>query len=476
MAKLSDKLRVYALNDLPPEVRAVTFARCSRTPEPFDEIAKELTAEKSAEFHEKWVVGYGHSSVAEHAVLSIAIENVSILATKIIEDARLASYTEKSTRYQIFTRETVYFPEVIQNSQFKDNYQQMIDLIFDTYKKFEQPMRKFIEKKYPQEDDQADALYQNICKSRTCDNIRYLLPTATLTNLGMTANARTFEHVIKKLMASPLAEFQAIGQAIKDAATKEIPTLVKHTEPSDYLKQTVPVLSKTVKDITSDMRRKDEERVKLVEYDKDAEDKILTSLLYRFSNFSYQELCNKVKSMDQAEKEKFFDESLKDRGKFDSPLREFEHAHYTFDILMDYGAFRDVQRHRMCTQTNPILTAEYGYETPDEIIEAGLEQDYKKVMETAIETWKKTYPEFPLEAQYALPLAFRKRLLITMNLREVFYFIGLRSGKKGHISYRRVAQECWRQIEKVHPFLAKYIRVEMDEKGDSWAANLKTAK
>ena len=469
------KLRVYTLNDLPPEVRAVTFAKCSRSPEPFDEIAQELTEEKSAEFHEKWVVGYGHSSVAEHAILSVALENVSILATKIIEDARLASYTEKSTRYQIFTREIIYYPEVIQ-SEFKEDYLKVINLIFDTYERLEKPMREFIEKKYPKEEGQADVLYNNVCKSRTCDNIRYLLPTATLTNLGMTANARTFEHAITKLMSHPLQEFQDIGKAIKQAAVKEVPTLVKYTEPSDYLKETVPVLIEKINAATTGMERKQNERVRLVEYDKEGENKILTALLYRFSNYSYQELAKKVKNMDDQEKQDIIKTSLEKRGKFDSPLREFEHALYTFDILMDYGAFRDVQRHRMCAQTNPLLTADYGYEVPDEIIEAGFENDFKKVTDTAAEAYNKIAEKYPHEAQYLLPLAFRKRLLVSMNLREVFYFIGLRSGKKGHISYRRIAQECWRQIKEVHPFIADFINVELDERGSSWAANLTTKK
>ena len=473
---MSKKLRVYTLNDLPPEVRAVTFAKCSRSPEPFDEIAQELTEEKSAEFHEKWVVGYGHSSVAEHAILSVALENVSILATKIIEDARLASYTEKSTRYQIFTRETVYYPEVIQNSEFKDDYTKVINLIFDTYEKLEKPMRQFIEKKYPQEKDQPDTLYNNICKSRTCDNIRYLLPTSTLTNLGMTANARVFEHVITKLMSSPLQEFQDIGKSIKEAAQKEVPTLVKYTETSDYLKETVTSLLEKAKQVTAEMKQVENERVRLVDYDKNGEDKIITALLYRFSNYSYKELLKKVKSMNEKEKQDLLKTSLEKRGKFDSPLREFEHALYTFDILMDYGAFRDVQRHRMCTQTNPLLTAEYGYEIPDEIVEAGFEKEYKNVTDTAAEVWQKMSEKYPNEAQYLLPLAFRKRLLVSMNLREVFYFIGLRSGKKGHISYRRIAQECWRQIKEVHPFIAEFINVEMDEEGSSWAANLTTKK
>ncbi len=139
--------RIYTLPaNLMPEVKAVTFAKCSRSPEPFDKIAKELTEEKSAEFHEKWIVGYGHSSVAEHAVISLAIENVSILATKVIEDARLASFTEKSSRYQVFTKDRIYKPENIINSGMEELYSNTIELLMNTYEELLVPMRNFIEK------------------------------------------------------------------------------------------------------------------------------------------------------------------------------------------------------------------------------------------------------------------------------------------------------------------------------------------
>ena len=233
------KRRIYTLpSSLMPEVKAVTFAKCSRSPENFDDIAKELTNEKSAEFHEKWVVGYGHSSVAEHAIISLAIENVSILATKVIEDARLASFTEKSTRYQIFDKQTVLRPERIINSELADTYNQAIDLLMDTYEEMTEPMREFIKNKYPQKEE-TDRLYNMISKAKACDNIRYLLPTATLTNLGMTINARELEHLIKKMLSHPLKEIQDIGQELKEEAVAEVPTLVRFADKNQYLIQTL---------------------------------------------------------------------------------------------------------------------------------------------------------------------------------------------------------------------------------------------
>ena len=139
---------------------------------------------------------------------------------------------------------------------------------------------------------------------------------------------------------------------------------------------------------------------------------------------------------------------------------------------MDYGAFRYVQRHMMCTQSNQPITVVHGYDLPPEIREAGFEEKFKTVVEKSVEAYNKIYQMFPDEAQYVVPMCFRKRVLITWNLRELHHFISLRSGKKGHASYRRIAQECWRKLNEIQPLLAKYIRVDMDEMSISWAASL----
>jgi len=274
---MNNQRRIYTLpSNMMPEVKAVTFAKCSRSPEPFDQIAKELTEEKSAEFHEKWVVGYGHSSIAEHAIISLAMENVSILATKVIEDSRLASFTEKSTRYQIFTKDRVYKPENIMNSELASVYENAINLLMDTYQEIAEPMKDFAKKKYPKKEE-SDSLYEMISKARACDNIRYLLPTATLTNLGMTVNARELEHLIKKLLSHPLKEMQDIGQEIKEKAIAEVPTLVRYADKSNYLIETKAKLEKLAQKFLLGSGLA--EPVAIVNYDKDAENKLIAALL-----------------------------------------------------------------------------------------------------------------------------------------------------------------------------------------------------
>jgi len=460
---VENKRRVYTLENLTPETKAVCFAKCSRAPEPFDQIAKELTEEKSAEFHEKWVVGYGHGSVAEHAVPSLAIENISILATKVLEDNRLASYTEKSTRYQIFNKNTYLKPTKIMLSKYREDYEKTCDFLFETYEKLNTPMLTFIEKKYPKSEKMSDKLYQSVNKARACDNIRYLLPTSTLTNMGMTLNARALEWAITKLVSHPLEEMQDLGYDLKKAGLEAVPTLIKYAEKNEYLENTNKSLRDLTKWMLDDVEPKNTQPVTIVDYDKDAENKLVATLLYKDSTLPYYQIKQKVDKMPQTIKEVVIDDALKRRDKHDQTIRELEHVYYTFDILMDYGAFRDIQRHRMATQTNQFVTIAHGYETPEEIIEAGLEGEYRTAMERAKETYTKIAEELPFEAQYVVPLAFRKRTLFTWNLRELHHFISLRSGKKGHISYRRIAQQCFRELEKIQPLLAKYIRVDLGD-------------
>jgi len=466
-----NKLTIYSLDHLKPEIVAVTFAKCSRSPESFQDIANELNDEKSANFHEKWVVGYGHSSVAEHATLHLAIENVSILATKVIEDNRLASYTEKSTRYQIFDREKYYKPKNIMSSQFAKNYEDTLNYIFDTYTKLNKPVKEFIIKKYPKKKNQKENIYNVITKARICDNARYLLPTATLTNLGITANARQLEHAIVKLLSSPLQEMQEIGSRLKEEGLKIVPTLIKFADKNEYLQKTKKVLSSSAKNILVSTPTA-VNPVEIVDYDKDAENKLVASLLYCHSVLPFKQILATVKQMNSNEKEKIIDNALKNRSEFDQPIRELENIYYTFDILMDYGAFRDIQRHRMCTQLNQPVTVVHGYDTPEEIVEAGLEDKYKEVMDRAADLYNKLVKDFPNEAQYVVPLAFRKRTLFTWNLRELHHFISLRSGQKGHISYRRIAQACWQKLNEIHPLLVKYIKVDMTDGSDSWASTM----
>lgn len=464
---MADKLRIYTLEGLTPEVKAVTFAKCSRSPEPFDKIAKELTEEKSSEFHEKWVVGYGHSSVAEHAVLSIAIENITTLGCKILEDNRLSSYTEKSSRYQIFDKSKYYTPPKIQKSKHAQKYKQNIDFIFDTYTRLAEPMAEFVNKKYPRDPKTSAGLYKSISKAKLCDNIRYLLPLCAYRNLGWTVNARILEMAICKFLSHPLEEMNEVGKTIKEVGQKITPTLIKYANHSEYLNKTRQEFEELAKEKNQELGQPaDSPAVTIVNFEEDNENKLVTALLYKHLNHPYEQVYQKVQSMSQTEKKDIIDLAVKHRGDHDQPIRELEHIYYTFDIFMDYSAWYDLQRHRICTQTTQLETTRLGYNTPAEIIEAGFAKDYHQALEKSVELYELLAEDMPHEAQYACTMATNHRTLYTFNLRELHHLISLRSSPRGHWSYRRIAQLCWEELNKIHPLLAKYIRVTMESTGN----------
>lgn len=476
--------KVYCIYGLPPEVVAVLFAYVSRSPASFrDNLIKLIdegsldmhqpisrttgqddiwsaAREKSQAFHQKWVVNYGHASVAEHAILQFAIEDVSILASKVIEDSRLASFTEKSTRYQVFDADRFYFPDTIMQSTYRQELKNTVSYLFKEYQEFYPAVENYIKQQSKEE------LTKGALKSQVCDVIRYLLPAGTLTSLAATMNAREAAHTIVKLRSHPLKEMQAIGDAMAKEGAKITPTLLKYTEKQEYIQKTMqdkhpeilPLMNCSKEDHPSN-------GVVLVDYPEDAQEKILAALLFRYSQTSYQEAYQRAKHLPSDQCKKILQYFLQDKGPHLSGLRELEHLYYTMEIIMDYGAFRDVQRHRMTTQSNQPLTNHLGYEIPQLILDLGgeIEERYHSCMERASTTFDLLKQDFPDEAQYILPLAFRKRFLITWNFREIEYFLRLRTKPTGHISYRRIGYQIYEAIKQVHPLLAEYLQIDYKE-------------
>jgi len=214
---------------------------------------------------------------------------------------------------------------------------------------------------------------------------------------------------------------------------------------------------------TIEIEKENQEPVRLVVGPRHADDIIISSILYRYKQDSYNKIMKKAKKMSQAEKENIFDTYLKKMGKFDYPLRELEHALFTFEIVMDYGAFRDLQRHRMCTQTNPFLTTDLGYDVPKDITNAGVEEQYREAMDKAKQVFDKIKKKYPREAQYIVPLGYRKRYLMTMNLREVYHLVKIRTIPLAHESYRKIAYKVYELMQKRYPLLSKWIECNYSE-------------
>lgn len=484
---------VYCLKNLPEEVVSVIFAYVSRSPNSFRKNLLSLISggdvhlnnkydlygdddleeakNKAQKFHEKWVVGYGHGSVAEHTDLKFAIDELSILATKVLEDNRLGRFTEKSTRYQIMDKNHYYKCPTIMKSLWAEQYVTTLDHLFEVYGQFTQELRGFVEQRYPRRPEQSEPAYANSVKAKVCDIARYLLPTATLTMMATSLNARTAEHALVKMRSSVLAEVRELGEKMLTEGRKISPTLLKYCESTDYYRSWPSVTETAVS------QSEKNNAVILHHYAPEAEEKILAALFFQHENLAYDEAQQRAKELSAVDRLSYFQKILQGKNGHDPLPRAFELAHYTMEIVVDYGAFRDIQRHRMNTQVNQLLTPANGYEVPAEIMEAGLEKRYREAIERAGELAQKMSQEFPYEAQYVLPLAYRVRVLFDWNFRALEHFIRLRSSPQGHISYRRIAQQVYQKIVEVHPQLATFLTVDMQDYGlGRLAAEEKKAK
>ena len=449
---------IYLLSprSLSPETIAVAFAKTSRSPESFRAIAAELSDEKSAQFHEKWVVGYGHASVAEHAVLHIAFENVSRLAIESIEGNRLASYTEKSTRYQKWGLDDFTIPSELEGHPLCSEYVETIRMLFKTYLDSLEPVRSLILDRFPRRENEKDEAWDRRIRSKYVDVCRFLLPAASLANVGMTANARVLENTIRKMLSHELAEVRQIGERVKEVALGETPTLVKYADAAPYLVETC----KEIRELeTRDFGVDDQDWCQLVDYDKDGEKRVLAAALYRFGEMSFAAAFAYLESLNDEKKADLAQSLLGRLGKFDVPLRELEYSTYTFDLIMDQGAYAEFKRHRMMTQTPQKLTTRLGFATPGLIVEADFSSAYESAMESAARMYEKLYQENPEVAQYVVPNGFNRRVLAHFNLREAYAFCQLRSAANAHFSIRRVAQRVYDEMARVHPLLTKYMKL-----------------
>lgn len=513
------KREIFAIAGVSPEVLAVGMAKYSRSALSIKETINELSEEKSAEFHEKWVIGYGDASVADMAQVQIACENVSILASKVIEDNRLGSFQEKSTRYQKFDRGRFYKPGKIMqaNPALGQLYDDHCNYLFDQYVVILDKMTAYFMQKFPKPAEMKDNIYASKVKARALDVARYVLPVSTLTNLGFSINARSLRHAISKMLGHHLDEIKEIGLEVKNAAleaaynpqqtkinnflaqmkasnnpelkakaeeiskllslqVKGAPTLIKHTEPKEYL-QKIKQMSKEYtesivrfNDMDVEKEIKDANKVYGVDFVDIAnerlsyEDELIATILYEKSRYSFRQILDVVKSLTTEKKQEIISSSGNLRGQFDWFSRHYEvPGGLIFDTFMDYGCFRDIQRHRLCTQINQELSIDHGYYVPKELTEAGAEGILHEAMKKNIEAYNRIAQEFPAEAQYVIALGFKKRTLFKMNFRELNHIIELRSKPGGHIAYRWLVYEMYEQIKQKYPLLMQHSRVMLPD-------------
>lgn len=481
---------VFALRNLPEVVKGALFSRYSRTNKSlrrvlldefvqnqdmaFEQIVtapktdETVAIRKAEEFYDRVLVGYGDDSVAELGGAHIAVENVSNIVTKVLQDSRLGiSPLEKSTRYVYFNEKRggkyAYYrePELMQADGAA--YERVCDGLFDAYSKLLDPVTAYFKERFPQ-GDASDRAYASAIRAKTCDALRGLLPAGTLTNVGMYGNGRAFEYLLLKMYASPLAEARQTAAAMHAELEKVIPSFVKRAN-DKYGQGTQDFQNAAREQIAGFAANLPESRqnveVALVNFDADAEEKIIAAILYEAapSHSDLRTLNAHVRLMPSETKARLLDAYVGHRqNRRHKPGRAFENANYTFSIQANYGAYRDLQRHRVLTQQRQLLSTRHGFDLPPEIMDAGFQSEFTDAVQAAVPVFESFEKTHPFAAQYVVPMAFKLQWYVTLNLREAFHLIELRSMEQGHPDYRRVAQHMFYEIQRVQPRLAAYMK------------------
>ena len=500
--KPAPQVNVFAVHGVDPEVQAYAMAKYSRSALSMKESLKEISEQKAEQFLNTFYFQYGHRSIADLAHLAFAIERLSILAAIVLVDEQRWDGQERSTRYQNFKKSGYYVPDFGADARLKESYCATADFLFAEYDAFTAEMLRYYTAHVPKPEAMEQDAYTRTLRARAFDNSRYLLPLATNTSLGQIVNARTLETQIARLLSSPYAEVRNLGGLLKDAAkepafnaqaealrglVEEIkaanpelgakaeqqllrpirvaPTLVKYANASEYEISTRKELAQAATEMMAGAAIASAPLVDLVLVDsaKDTplEVEIAATLLYSACHYSYRQIRERVESLTSAQRNEIIDLGLRHRGPHDELLRGY-HAgqRFCFDILMDIGGFRDMHRHRRCTQIEQGFTQLHGYDTPPDIITAGLEKRYQEAMwQTTLACDRLTASPDPHASLYLLPMGFRKRTLFKMDFAEAVYISELRSGAAGHFSYRNVAYAMYEEVAKKHPGLARYFRV-----------------
>lgn len=459
--------RIYPLDahSLTEEEIAVAFAMTSRSPEPFDEIAEKVSREKAADFHERWVLGYGHGSVAEHAVVHLAVENISRLACDALEDNRLASYTEKSSRYQVMPRDYYHVPaELETHPEARATFISTAKELFKAYENLLDGAMQFLRDTCPQRERERDGAYNLRLRRKATDSCRSVLPAATLTNVGLTANARVLEHAISKLMSSPLSEERHFGEQLREQGRLITPTLIKYADRNPFLEGTQNRewqlgLPLAVAEKEEGLEKEPPVTVRLVQFDPEAEEKLAAAILFRLHCCDYAVARQQAAELTSEERLRLIDALMESLGEHDPALREFELVDYTFEFVMDYGAYREFKRHRMQSYYPQAFTPALGFKTPALLAEAGLQAGYRQAMAVSEEGFHRVGQDSPLAAQYLLTHGHYRRVLSKLNLRECYHLFKLRSSQQAHESIREPVLEAMRLAVEAHPQLFRWLRL-----------------
>jgi len=486
---------VFALVNLPEVVKGALFARYSRSPKSLrrlflDEFyeasgvgislisagtagAEEgVRLQRAEDLYERVFTQYGDDSVAQLGGVHLACEQASNVLTKVLEWGRIASYLEQSTRYMFYDqrlgdRYRYAVPPEVADSVLAAEFAATMDSLFGAYGDLTGRLTAYYRDLHPQTPGDSDFVYRATLRARVCDDLRGLLPAATVSNVGIYASGQAYEALLLRMRAHPLAEVRGYSDLMLAELNKVIPAFLKRVERperggvwSRYLASTAAAMQ----DIAAGHTQAAGERgqVTLIEWDPEAELKIAAAALYRYTDLPDDALLQWARDLDGAALDTVFRAYVGDRSnRRHKPGRAMERTGYRFDILCDYGIFRDLQRHRMLTTEWQRLGTSHGYLTPEAIVDIGGRAAWDEAMGAAAALHGRLTDELgPEVAQYAVPLAYRIRFFMQLDAREALHLLELRTGEGGHSGYRRVCQEMHRLIRDVagHTRIADAMR------------------
>jgi thymidylate synthase ThyX len=470
---------VFALVNLPEVVKGALFARYSRSPKSLrrlflDEFVRELDitgdatvdatvgVERAEELYSKVFMEYGDDSIAQLAGVHLACEQASNLLTKVLEWGRLMAYLEQSTRYIAYDMRTEgryrYYrdPEILA-TPLGLRYIGDMDRLFDAYAEVVPVLQQWFTQRYPKDPSDSDFIYRQSIKAKAFDAARGILPAAAQSNVGIYGTGQAYEQLLLRMRAHPLPESRAYADMMLTELRKVIPSFLVRVDLADrggawsaYLETN----RKAMEHVTAQLLADDDSPpgdgpiVSLVDFDPDGEDKVVAAMLYPYSHLSEDAILRNVERMSVDDKlavvRAYGGERSNRRHK---PGRALERTSYRFDVLSDYGAFRDLQRHRMLTIEWQSLSPRHGYSLPEAVVEAGAGDAFEAAMARSAALYDAVEPAFgEAQAGYGVALAYRIRYVMEMNARSAMHLIELRSGPQGHPEYRRVAQDMHRLI------------------------------
>ena len=477
---------VFALVNLPEVVKGALFARYSRSPKSLrrlflDEFVGELDItgdatvdatvglKRAEELYEKVFFEYGDDSVAQLGGVHLACEQASNVLTKVLEWGRLMAYLEQSTRYiaynqRLSTGHYRYFRDPgLLDSSLGARYVGDMDRMFDTYGELLEEAHTWLVARHPRQEEDSVFVHRQAVRAKGLDALRGLLPAGSLSNVGIYGTGQSYELLLVRMRSHPLPEARVYADMMLEELRKVIPSFLQRVDRadrggawSDYLVSTRARTGEVVAELFPDLVDPESAvvggpsgtpQVELLDFDPDGEDKVIAAIVATRTTRPEHEVLDRVRRLGAEEKRSVLLAYVGERtNRRHRPGRAFERTDYRFDVVSDYGASRDMQRHRILTIDWQPLGAALGYDLPEVVAEAGLTERYVASLERSRELYEALVEDFPDQASYAVALAYRIRYTMQMNAREAMHVLELRSGPQGHPSYRWVAQQMHRQI------------------------------